>query len=271
MEATNLAGRSDSLDGRVALVTGGGTGLGRAIALTLASRGAVLAVNYSRSEAEARAVVAEIEAVGGRAVAVRADVSNEESVRSMVSSVDSALGPIEVLVNNAGTTQYVPFGNLDELTVELWERVLSVNLVGASLCIQAVAPTMRERGFGRIMNVSSNSVHIAEGSCIPYVVSKAGLISLTECLARALAPTISVNAVAPGWMLTPWLDKHVPDAVAERLRAGAEPIADTDDVARLSVDALSNSSITGQTLVIDSGEMWQVPGIYPIDRKLEKR
>ncbi len=269
MEGAQGANGQGSLDGRVALVTGGGTGLGKAIALTLAARGVAVAVNYSRSQAEAHAVVAEIEEAGGRAVAVQADVADQPAVTAMVSHVAATLGPVEVLVNNAGTTQYVPFGNLDELTVELWERVLGVNLIGASLCIQAVAPTMRERGFGRIMSVSSNSVYVAEGSCIPYVASKAALISLTQCLARALAPSVCINAVAPGWMLTPWLDKHLPDTVAQRLRSGAEPIAETDDVARLTVDVLGNGSITGQALVIDSGEMWQIPGIYPIDKKLD--
>lgn len=264
MQADQATGGGAALHGRVALVTGGATGLGRTIALRLAAEGMAVGVNYSHSGAEAHDAVAEIEAREGRAVAVRADVSDRRAVGAMFREVESVLGPVTVLVNNAGITQYVPFADVEDVTVELWDRVLGVNVVGAFLCVQAAVPAMLERGFGRIVNISSNSAFIAAGSCIPYVVSKSALVSLTQCLARALAPAILVNAVAPGWMLTPWLDKYLPAGVADKLRVGEAPLADVDDVARLVVDVAANGSITGQVLVADSGEMWQIPGVHPL-------
>ena len=247
------AGRSD-LSGRVALVTGGGTGLGRAVALKLAATGAVVAVNYSRSRDEALATAAEIEAAGGRAITMQADVSDPDAVAAMIREVERALGPVEVLIANAGITQYVPFSDLQQLTVELWERILRVNLIGAFLCIQAAAPLMMERGFGRVVVISSNSAFGASGSSIPYVVSKGALISLTECLARALAPAVRVNAVAPGWMLTSWIEKYLPGPLADELASGGRDAVEVDDVARLVVDVASNGSITGRAVVIDGGE-----------------
>jgi 3-oxoacyl-[acyl-carrier protein] reductase len=247
------ATRSD-LRGRTALVTGGGTGLGRAVALRLAAAGAAVAVNYSRSSEEARATAGEIETAGGRAIAVQADVSDSDAVSAMMREVAQALGPVEVLIANAGITQYVPFSDLEALTVDLWERILRVNVIGSALCIQTAAPQMVERGFGRIVVISSNSAFCAAGSSIPYVVSKGALVTLTECLARSLAPAVQVNAVAPGWMLTPWIGKYLPGSLAEALASGELEAVAVDDVARLVVDIASNGSLTGQAIVIDRGE-----------------
>jgi 3-oxoacyl-[acyl-carrier protein] reductase len=256
--AERPSSRPEVFRGRVALVTGGGTGLGRAVSLSLAGEGAAVAVNYSSSRAAAEETVAEIETDNGEAVAVQADVSDPEAVTRMLGEVERALGPVDVLVANAGTTEYVPFPDLERLSSDLWERILRVNVIGAFLCAQAVAPGMQERGFGRIVVVSSNAPFIASGSSIPYVVSKAALISLTQCLARALEPVVQVNAVAPGWMLTPWVDKFLPSDVAEEIRRGDVPAVDPEDVARLVAHLASNGSITGQVVVADRGEMWLV-------------
>jgi 3-oxoacyl-[acyl-carrier protein] reductase len=245
----------DSFRGRVALVTGAASGLGRAVALRLAEEGAAVAVNYARSEQEARAVVEQIEAAGGRALAVRADVSEPDAVGRMVREVEASLGSVELLVANAGTTRYVPFPEIDRLPASLWEEILGVNLVGAFLCVQAVAPAMRARGSGSVVLVSSNSALGVEGSSIPYVVSKAGLLTLTRCLASALAPAIRVNAVAPGWMLTPWIDKHIPTEVAETLRESARTTTRVEDVVDAILHLLANRSLTGSALVVDGGEL----------------
>lgn len=245
------------LAGRVALVTGGGTGLGRAISLRLAENGCRVAVNFSRSQAEATGVAAQI---GQGAIAVKADVSSPEEVRTMVDEVEASLGPVEILVANAGVTEHVPFAELDRLTVELWERILRINVLGAFLPVQAVVPGMLARGFGRVVFVSSNAAFVAAGSSIPYVVSKGALLTLTQCLARTLAPTVQVNAVAPGWMDTPWLDKYLSDERARELRSGTMPLADVADVAEAIADLASNASTTGQTLVVDRGEMWLTRG-----------
>ena len=243
------------LDGRVALVTGGGTGLGRRTALRLAERGARVAVNYSKSRSSAEQVVREIEDRGSDALAVQADVSDGASVVSMVESVQKSLGPVDIVINNSGMTRYVPFPNVESVTPDVWRRIMDVNVMGAFLCSQAVAPGMRARGAGKIVNVASNSALTHSGSSIPYVVSKAALVSLTKCLARALAPEVQVNAVAPGWMLTGWIDRYVPPDRAEDIRAGAVPLVPVEDVVQSLIALLCNDSVTGTVTVVDRGEM----------------
>jgi len=249
-----MAERRGRLTGCVALVTGASTGLGRAAALALAAEGAAVGVNYARSEAEAERVREEIEAAGGRALAVRADVAEPEAVAGMVSLVESELGPVDVLVANAAVTEFVPFAELGRLTVELWERLYRVNVIGTFLCVQAVVPGMLARGGGSIVLVSSNSTVTFGGSSIPYVASKGAVNTLAQCLARTLAPSVRVNAIAPGWMLTPWVDKYLPREVTESLLTSGRAVTDVDDVARALVDVAANASITGQVVVVDAGD-----------------
>ena len=243
------------LDGRVVLVTGGGTGLGCEIALAMGRSGARVAVNYSRSRDAAEHVAQEIERDGGRALAARADVADRAAVAAMVAAVERVLGPVDVLVNNAGITRYIPFPDIDAITEEQWRRILDVNLTGAFLCSQAVAPGMVARSAGKIVNVATNSAFTSTGSSIPYVVSKAALVSLTTCLARALAPTVQVNAIAPGWMGTEWLDRYLPPERAAEIRSGAVPLAPLEDVVDCLMGLVTNDSITGHVAVVDRGEM----------------
>jgi 3-oxoacyl-[acyl-carrier protein] reductase len=246
--------RAVGLAGRVALVTGGGTGLGRAVVDRLAAAGAAVGVNYATSCEPAEQAAAEIVRGGGRAVAVQGDVSDPAAIDAIVAEVERALGPVDVLVANAGTTSYVAFEELERLTPDIWQRILGVNLLGTFHCAQRVAPGMRERGFGRIVAISSNSALGGSGSSIPYVVSKAGVNALVHCLARALAPSVQVNAVAPGWMATPWLERHLPEGVAQELMGAAEPVP-VEDVAELVVAVAANGSMTGQVVVVDGGEL----------------
>ena len=243
------------LDGRVALVTGGGTGLGCETALALGHAGARVAVNYSRSREAAEEVAQQIEREGGRALAIRADVSDDDAVASMANSVEVGLGPVDILVNNAGITQHVPSADIASVTAEHWRRIFEVNLTGAFLCSRAVAPGMRARGAGKIVNVASNSAFTSTGSSIPYVVSKAALVSLTRCLARALDPSVQVNAVAPGWMLTDWVDRYLPPDRADEIRSGAVPIVPVGDVVQCLMAIIANDSMTGAVVVVDRGEM----------------
>jgi NAD(P)-dependent dehydrogenase (short-subunit alcohol dehydrogenase family) len=233
------------LEGRVAIVTGGGTGLGAEICRQLATSGTRVAVNYSRSSSEAEALAASLPA---QAVALRADVRVDADVREMVLEAERALGgPVELLVNNAGVTTYAPASDLDAITDEDWARILDVNLVGTWRCIHAVASGMRAREAGSIVNVASDAIVFLEGSSIPYVVSKVGIAALTRMLAVAIAP-VRVNAVAPGWMDTPWLDRYVPEEIAKALRRGDEPVVAVDVVAREVVRLLADDEATGEVV-----------------------
>ncbi len=239
--------------GKVALVTGGGTGLGRAIALALARDGAVVAVNYSASEADARQTVEQIRASGGRAEAVRADVSEWPDVSRMIEQVTTSLGPIDILVNNAGVTRRIPYPNLAGVKLEDWHRILDVNLLGAFACARFVVDGMISRERGKIINVASNSALGARGSSIPYTVSKAALVALTTCLAQTLAPHVQVNAVAPGWMKTRWLERYGPRASADVPHQ--PPAVSVNDVALAVMSIVSIDAMTGTVVVVDGGEL----------------
>jgi 3-oxoacyl-[acyl-carrier protein] reductase len=242
------------LRGKTALVTGGGTGLGRAIALALAEAGASVAVNYAHSADEAAATVEDITRLGSRACAFKADVSNWDEVGEMVRGVQAQLGAIQILVNNAGVSRYVPTPELSVITERDWETILGTNVVGAFACVRAVVPGMLAIGSGRILNTASNSAFTSAGSSIPYVVSKAALVSLTLTLARTLAPTILVNAIAPGWMETRWLNRYLPADVQRTVAESRFALIDVSDAASGALALITNDAITGEVLVIDRGE-----------------
>ncbi|HEX2111948.1 MAG TPA: SDR family NAD(P)-dependent oxidoreductase [Gaiellaceae bacterium] len=249
---------SHPLSGRVALVTGASTGLGRELALALARAGAAVAVNYARSRREAERTAAEARSAGVAAVAVEADVADARTVARMLARVEEELGPVEVLVNNAAVTRYVPLGDVEEVTREDWDRILAVNVVGAYECVRAVVPGMRARGFGRVLNVASTSAFTHDGSSIPYVVSKAALVALTKTLARVLGPEITVNAVAPGWMATPWVERYLPSEVARELHDSA-PFVPLEEVTAVALALLAFPATTGQVVCVDRGETIGAP------------
>jgi 3-oxoacyl-[acyl-carrier protein] reductase len=242
------------LKDRVALVTGGGTGLGRAISLALAQAGCDVAINYSRSEREAEETAEAVRKLGRRAYPVRANVATDAEARRLVEETVQQLGGLDVLINNAGTTRYVPIEDLEGVSEQDWDRIMAVNLKGPFLCARAAAPHLRRRGRGKIVNISSTSAFTTSGSSIPYMASKAGLVVLTRTLARALAPEIQVNAAAPGWLATRWADEHLPPEERERLFASPTfPTAQPEEVAETVIFLLRVDSITGQTIVVDSG------------------
>ena len=238
---------------RVVLVTGGGGGLGRALSVTFARAGYDVAVNYAHSSEDANATAEAVRGCGAHAIVVHADVSHDSAVRDMVQRVASELGGLDTLLNNAGTTQFIPLADLDAVTENVWDRLLGVNLKGPFYCARAAAPYLRERR-GSIVNTSSNSAFVPTGSSIPYMTSKAALVMLTRCLAQALSPDIRTNAVAPGWLDTPWMEKYVPEPRRAQLRAeGAPRPAELDDIARAVLLLAETPSVNGQTLVIDRG------------------
>src|ERR1700687_6019568 len=188
------------LKGCAAIVTGGSGGLGQRICRALALSGVDVVVNYAESEAKAKSVVEDIVKLGVRAVALRADVTAPAAVMRMVDHAKSELGRVDMLVNDAAFNKEVAFPDLDSLTHELWNHILATNLTGTFNCIKAVAPLMKAQGQGRIINISSGAGLVPRGSSIAYAVSKAGMIHLTKCMAVALAPAVTVNSIAPGFM-----------------------------------------------------------------------
>lgn len=237
------------LSQRVALVTGASRGIGRAIALSLAAAGAAVAVNYRQRESEADEVLARIASAGGRAIAVRADVSVAHEVEAMIGAVQSGLGAIDVLVNNAGTGT---IRDIDELTEAEFDRTLAVNLKSAFLCTQAVLPGMRARRWGRIVNLSSAAARGGGLVGVHYNASKAGLEGLTRGYAARLGREgITVNAVAPALIDTEMVAPLKAANVVERMPVGR--LGEPDEVAQAVLTVVGNAFITGQTIAVNGG------------------
>ena len=244
------------LSGKVAIVTGGGTGIGKAISEALAAAGAHVAVNYSRSEGDAEATARELRERGVRSIAVRANVASSADVTAMIERTVGDLGRLDLLVNNAGTTKFVPFKDLDGIDEESWDRIMAVNVKGTWLCCKAAAEPMRRSGGGAIVNISSVAAFGPTGSSLAYSVSKAAVVHLTRGLALALAPEIRVNSVAPGLVLTRWHDYMTDEQRdAGRDRAPLKRTVTPEEIATVTVECLRNDSLTGQTITVDAGSL----------------
>jgi NAD(P)-dependent dehydrogenase (short-subunit alcohol dehydrogenase family) len=239
------------LEGQVALVTGGGKRIGRAIALTLGRAGADVIVNYNQSREGAQTAAREIESLGAHSIALRADVSRAAQVAAMFRAIEKRFARLDLLVNNAGV--FFP-RKWDELEEKDFDRVLGANLKGPFFCAQAAARMMMRQGQGNIINISSLGGLQAWPSYMHYCASKAALISLTRSLAKALAPTIRVNSVAPGTILFPDEARNA----ATRKLIGAIPLrkaGDADDIAQMVLFLATHSKfITGQTFSVDGGK-----------------
>jgi len=239
------AGRD--LSGRVALVTGASRGIGAAVALMLAEAGAAVAVNYRERAADAEAVVARIKSSGGRAIAVAADVSQSAAVAKMVERVARELGPIDVLVNNAGVAIV---RGVDDLTEDDFDRTILVNLKSAFLCTQAVLPSMRARKWGRIINISSGAARGAGAIGPHYNASKAGMEGLTRgYAARLVKEGITVNNVAPSLIETDMMKGRTDLARNIPLGRMGQP----EEVAQAVAMVLGNAYMTGQTIILNGG------------------
>jgi NAD(P)-dependent dehydrogenase (short-subunit alcohol dehydrogenase family) len=259
------------LEGQVALVTGGAKRVGRSIALRLAREGASIAVNYATSRAEAAALVREIEKMAPatevpgqgtkrsrrrgansrarpRALAVQADVSRRASVEKLFGAIKEEFGRLDILVNNAG--MFFP-AKFERLTDAQWDRIMDTNLKSQFLCAQAAAPIMKRQGRGRIVNISSLGGLLAWPAYTHYCVSKAGVIMLTRCLARALAPEILVNSVAPGTIQFPG---EPPDKEYFR-RVPLHRAGTGEDIADAVAYLVKADFVTGQVLAVDGGRL----------------
>ncbi len=238
---------------KAALVTGSATGIGRAVAVRLAQQGLAVAINYSRSEAEALETLEAVRRHDVPGIVCRANVGDDRAVREMVSRCRDEWGGLDVLVNNAATTRFIEHADVDALTDEVWDEILGVNLKGTFYCSRAALSMLQERS-GSIVNVTSIAGLHGNGSSIPYAASKAAVNCMTMSLARAFAPKVRVNAVAPGAVLTRWLADH--QGMVERYAAAApmRRAATPDDVADAVLFlSLGNTLITGQVIVVDGG------------------
>jgi 3-oxoacyl-[acyl-carrier protein] reductase len=235
------------LAGHIALVTGASRGIGAAIAIALAEAGAAVAVNYRERADDADAVVGKIKDIGGRAIAIAADVSQAAAVAKMLDHVASALGPIDILVNNAGIAIV---RGIDDLTESDFDATIAVNLKSAFLCTQAVLPAMRAKKWGRIVNISSGAARGAGAIGVHYNASKAGMEGLTRgYAARLVKEGITVNAVAPSLIETEMM-RGKPDLV-RRIPLGR--LGHPDEVAQAALLVLGNEYMTGQTIVLNGG------------------
>ncbi|MBI3045507.1 MAG: SDR family NAD(P)-dependent oxidoreductase [Betaproteobacteria bacterium] len=245
------------LKGCAAIVTGGSGGLGQRICRALALAGVNVAVNYAASNVRAKRVAAELARLGTRAIAVKADVTDPDSVARMVEQAKAEFGRVDILVNDAAINQSVPYADLDGMTHELWNHILATNLTGTFNCIKAVAPVMKAQGQGRIVNISSGAGVFPRGSSIAYAVSKAGVIHLTKCMAVALAPAVAVNCVAPGFMEGTRMTSNLSPDYASKVTGYTllgRPVS-KDDVADQVVLFCRSDSMTGQTVVMDCGRL----------------
>jgi 3-oxoacyl-[acyl-carrier protein] reductase len=235
------------LNGHVALVTGASRGIGAAIAVVLAEAGAAVAVNYRQRADQAEAVIAKIESMGGRAVATAADVSQATAVAGMVDHVVSALGPIDILINNAGMAIV---RGIDDLTESEFDQTIAVNLKSAFLCTQAVLPAMRAKQWGRIINISSGAARGAGAIGVHYNASKAGMEGLTRgYAARLVKQGITVNAVAPSLIETDMM--HGRSDLARNIPLGR--MGHPEEVAQTVLMVLGNDYMTGQTILLNGG------------------
>ncbi len=244
------------LRGTVALVTGGNGGLGQRICHALAKEGAHIAVMYAQSRDQAEGVARELAtSYQINAAAFACDITDGAAIQRLVSDVAKRLGRIDILVNDAAFNKAVPFTDLDNMTDDVWDKIMAVNLTGPMRLSKAVAPIMKAQGRGRIVNISSVAGLGPQGSSIAYAVSKAGLIHLTRCMAVALAPETLVNCVAPGLLEGTRATANLrPDMIEKSASSSLlKKAADKDDCADMVVTMCRTETMTGQTVVIDSG------------------
>jgi len=248
-----------NLTDAVCIVTGSAAGIGAACAARLASKGARVAINYTKSASEAQEVAAACQGRGGQAMVVRADVSSDDDCRRLAQAVLDKWGRIDGLVNNAGTTKFVPHGDLAALDAADFQRIFGVNVIGPFQMVRAVAPAMQRQGGGAIVNVSSIAGLTGMGSSVAYAASKGALNTMTLSLARALGPAIRVNGVCPGFVETRWLTSGLGAEYEARKKnyEAITPLKATvlpEDVADAVVWLLEGAGkVTGELITVDSG------------------
>jgi 3-oxoacyl-[acyl-carrier protein] reductase len=247
------------LRGKAAVVTGSSSGIGAATALELARQGCDVVVHYNRSRDDAEAVAAAVRAAGTKCVVVAGNIADDADCRRIVGTAVEVFGRLDILVNSAGTTKFIKHSALEEVTDDVWRTIMDVNVKGPFQCIRAAREPMTRTGGGQVVNIASIAGIKATGSSVPYAASKAALINMTISLARALAPAIRVNGVAPGFIAGRWLKEglgeHYESVLArteKKLPTGR--VSTPEDIADAVLGLLMGSqNVTGQVLVVDGG------------------
>ncbi|MBT3596505.1 MAG: SDR family oxidoreductase [Verrucomicrobia bacterium] len=248
--------------GKVAVITGSSRGVGRAVALRLARQGCRIVLNFRSSKEEAESVLKELQKIDTPSLMIQADVSKESDCLALIQQTVDRFGGVDILVNNAATTDFLPFADLSLLTDAHWDRVLQTNVKGPFYCSRAAEPWLKKsKNGGEIINITSVAGLIGNGSSMAYCASKAALINMTVSLARVLAPQVRVNAVAPGFIADDWTQQGLKECY-EDTKEGHESkavlgkVCHPDDVAAAVVSLITGSDlITGQNLVCDGGAM----------------
>ncbi|MFS8604362.1 SDR family oxidoreductase [Priestia megaterium] len=239
---------------KVFIITGGGTGVGKATALNLADMGAKLVINYSNSEKEAKKVVEEIIEKGSIAFAFKANVANEHEVNEMIHQTIAQFGRLDGLVNNASITAQIPMHDLESATDDVWDSLYDVNVKGMFHCVKAAVPHMKKQKSGAIVNVGSVAGTTGIGSSIPYAATKAAIHTMTKSLAIALAPHIRVNCISPGAVDTRWWSGNEDKMYQLAGNLPLQRISSPEDIADAILFQLKQESVTGQVFTIDNGQ-----------------
>lgn len=250
-----------TLKDKVSIVTGSATGLGAAVAIKLAERGSRVVINYTKSEKEAKETLELVKSKGVDAILAQGDVGEDADCRRIAQAAVDKWGRIDVLVNNAGTTQFANHADLEALSADDFLWIYKVNVIGAYQMIRACAPHMKKVGKGSVVNISSIAGVTGVGSSVAYAASKGALNTMTLSLARSLAPEIRVNAVCPGFIGTRWFSDRFGEVQYEKIRKQQEattPLARAGTPEDIAVSVVffageGSDHITGETLMTDAG------------------
>lgn len=253
-------------EGKVAIVTGSGTGIGEATAIEIAKLGGKIAVNYSKSKTEAEETGAAVEKAGGEAIVIQANVSDDDDCKKLAKAALDQWGRIDILINNAGTTKFNDHANLDGIDKDDFERIYGTNVIGPYQMVRAVFPTMKQQHekegtVSSIVNMASIAGVRGIGSSVAYAASKGALNTMTMSLARALGPVTRVNAICPGWVGTPWMTNEFGQELFDKIVENVAQIAPlkhagtAEDVALATLFFAGPLSrhVTGETMLVDGG------------------
>lgn len=249
------------IENKVAVITGAARGVGRATALTLAKGGCHVVINYRSSAEQAMETGREIEACGVRSLAIQGDISKDADCRALFATVEKEFGQLNILVNNAGTTQFIPHGDMEAVPDSLWDSIFNTNVKGIFQCCRAARPLMERSGGGEIISIGSVAGISGSGSSVPYCASKGAVHTMTLSLARALGPNIRVNSIAPGFISGEWVSEGLGDDFEAAKKAKEEAailkkVCVPQDVADAIVSIIAGSDlVTGQVLVCDGGAL----------------